>query len=81
MPAAGDKLGRAAQPPGLFEDTQCFAQVLFLFGRLPVGRRLCLGLSEDQEKLIAIALDLGLLRVRSGSYRAWAEPSPSSGTP
>ena len=55
--------GRRSEPPGLFEETQGLSQVLFLFGRLPVGCGLCLGLGKNQQKLIAISQDLGLLSV------------------
>ena len=41
--------GGRSEPPGLFEETQGFTQVLFLFGRLPVGRGLCLGLGKNQQ--------------------------------
>jgi hypothetical protein len=50
----------ASEPPGLFEETQGFTQVLFF--RAASGRtRLCLGLGKNQQKLIAISQDLALL--------------------
>ena len=73
--------GRRADPPGLFEKTQGLTQVLFLFGWLRVGRGLCFGFGENQEELIAIAQDLGLLRAAQVGIELGARLLSSSRTP
>ena len=52
---------RRSEPPGLLEEAQGFSQVLLLFRRFRVGSGLGLGLGKNQQKLIAIAQDFGLL--------------------
>ena len=72
---------RRSELPRLFEETQGFAQVLFLFGRLPVGRRLGFGLGKNQQELIAIAQDVGLLGVTQVGIEARASLVAVSSTP